>query len=75
MQTCTKLGYSYFFFVCNLTHDVSIRVERVGGIMLKVEQRVSRNSEWFKETYCLSLTTSERGLKIKGSVKKTRQIY
>ena len=61
-----KLGYSYFFLINSGTCDVSVRVESIGGTMLKMEQRVSRNFQYVKAIYCLGLTTSERASKLKG---------
>ena len=61
-----KLDYSHFFRLCNVICVVSVRVERVGGTMLKTKQRVRRNSQWVKVIYCLGLITSERVSKLKG---------
>ena len=61
-----KLDYSHFFRLCNVICVVSVRVERVGGTILKTEQRVRRNSQWVKAIYCLGLITSERVSKLNG---------
>ena len=62
----TKLEFSHFFRLCNVIYVVSVRVERVGGTILKTEQRVKRNSQWVKAIYCLGLITSERVSKLNG---------
>ena len=62
----TKMDYSKFFLLYNVTCVVSVRVERVGGTILKTEQRVRRNSQWVKAIYYLGLITSERVSKLNG---------
>ena len=46
---------------------LSVRIEIIGGTMLKVEQVVRGNSQWLKAIYCLGLIMSERESKLKGS--------
>ena len=70
MLTGAKLDYSHFFRLCNGISVVSVKVERVGGTILKTEQRVRRNSQWVKAIYCLGLITLERVSKLNGSWRK-----
>ena len=50
------------------THEVfvTMRVERIDGTILKVEQDVRRNSQLLKAIYWLGLMISEQESKLKG---------
>ena len=44
----------------------TMRIERIGGIILKVEQEVRRNSQWLEAIYWLVWIISEGESKFKG---------
>ena len=65
MRIDVTMGYSYAFMWCDLEDFVSERVKIIGTTMLRVEQRVRRNSQWDKATYYLGWIISERESKLK----------
>ena len=65
MRTYVRMSYSHAFMWCDLEDFVSARVNIIGTTMLRVEQRVRRNSQWDKATYYLGWIISERESKLK----------
>ena len=45
MRTNVRMGRSYAFMWCGLEDFVSVRVKRIEGTMIRVEQRVRINSQ------------------------------
>ena len=59
------MDYTFFFFLCDLEDSVFIRVKRIGGTILRVEQQVRKVSQRLKGIHCLKLIKSERESKLK----------